>query len=49
MALRFPGCIVAGGGISVYNEEQPQPGPFILFTMSTKRLSIPSEAPQLGM
>jgi NADPH-dependent curcumin reductase CurA len=37
-ALRLHGRIIACGGISGYNEEQPQAGPTNLFNVITKRL-----------
>ncbi|MGO8697536.1 MAG: NADP-dependent oxidoreductase [Limisphaerales bacterium] len=39
-ALRVHGRIIACGGISGYNEEQPRPGPCNLFNMVTKRLTM---------
>ena len=39
-ALRVHGRIIACGGISGYNEEKPHPGPFNLFNMITKRLTM---------
>src|ERR1039457_939034 len=39
-ALRVHGRIIAGGGISGYNEEKPRPGPSNLFNMITKRLTM---------
>jgi hypothetical protein len=39
-ALRIHGRIVACGGISVYNEEKPRPGPSNLFNMIGKRLTM---------
>ncbi len=39
-ALRIYGRIIACGGISGYNEEQPQPGPANLFNMVIKRLTM---------
>jgi len=39
-ALRVHGRIIACGGISGYNEEQPQPGPANLFNITTKRLTM---------
>jgi NADPH-dependent curcumin reductase CurA len=39
-ALRVHGRIIACGGISGYNEQQPQPGPSNLFNMITKRLTM---------
>jgi NADPH-dependent curcumin reductase CurA len=39
-ALRVHGRIIACGGISSYNEEQPKPGPSNLFNMVTKRLTM---------
>ena len=38
--LRVHGRIIACGGISAYNEEQPRPGPANLFNMTTKRLTM---------
>jgi NADPH-dependent curcumin reductase CurA len=38
--LRVHGRIIACGGISGYNVEQPQPGPTNLFNMTTKRLTM---------
>jgi NADPH-dependent curcumin reductase CurA len=38
--LRVHGRIIACGGISRYNEEEPQPGPSNLFNMTTKRLTM---------
>ena len=39
-ALRVHGRIIACGGISGYNEEQPRPGPSNLFNIITKRLTM---------
>jgi NADPH-dependent curcumin reductase CurA len=39
-ALRVHGRIIACGGISGYNEENPQPGPSNLFNMTIKRLTM---------
>src|ERR1017187_8374755 len=39
-ALRVHGRIVACGGISGYNAEQPRPGPSNLFNITTKRLTM---------
>jgi len=39
-ALRLHGRIIACGGISSYNDEQPKPGPANLFNMTTKRLTM---------
>lgn len=39
-ALRVHGRIVACGGISGYNAENPKPGPSNLFNMITKRLTM---------
>ena len=39
-ALRVHGRIIACGGISGYNEENPRPGPSNLFNMVTKRLTM---------
>ena len=39
-ALRVHGRIIACGGISGYNEEAPRPGPFNLFNMITRRLTM---------
>jgi len=39
-ALRLHGRIIACGGISRYNEEDPQPGPTNLFNITTKRLTM---------
>jgi NADPH-dependent curcumin reductase CurA len=39
-ALRIHGRIIACGGISVYNELKPQPGPSNLFNMTVKRLTM---------
>ena len=39
-ALRLHGRIVACGGISVYNELKPQPGPSNLFNITAKRLTM---------
>ena len=38
--LRVHGRIIACGGISRYNEEKPQPGPWNLFNITTKRLTM---------
>jgi NADPH-dependent curcumin reductase CurA len=38
--LRVHGRIISCGGISSYNEENPQPGPSNLFNMITKRLTM---------
>jgi len=39
-ALRVNGRIIACGGISSYNDENPKPGPSNLFNMTTKRLTM---------
>jgi NADPH-dependent curcumin reductase CurA len=39
-ALRVHGRIIACGGISNYNAEKSRPGPFNLFNMVTKRLTM---------
>jgi hypothetical protein len=39
-ALRVHGRIIACGGISGYNAEQPRPGPANLFNITTKRLTM---------
>jgi NADPH-dependent curcumin reductase CurA len=39
-AMRVHGRIIACGGISGYNEEQPRPGPANLFKMITQRLTM---------
>ena len=39
-ALRLHGRIIACGGISAYNAEQPRPGPSNLFKIITKRLTM---------
>ncbi len=39
-ALRVHGRIIACGGISGYNQEEPHPGPSNLFNMITKRLTM---------
>lgn len=39
-AMRAHGRIIACGGISGYNEEEPRPGPSNLFNMITKRLTM---------
>ena len=39
-ALRVHGRIIACGGISGYNEEEPRPGPVNLFNVTTKRLTM---------
>ena len=39
-ALRVQGRIIACGGISGYNEEEPHPGPSNLFNIITKRLTM---------
>jgi hypothetical protein len=39
-ALRVHGRIIACGGISGYNEENPRPGPSNLFNMTAKRLTM---------
>lgn len=39
-ALRLHGRIIACGGISGYNEREPQPGPTNLFYVITKRLTM---------
>ena len=38
--LRIHDRIIACGGISGYNDEQPQPGPANLFNMVIKRLTM---------
>lgn len=38
--LRVNGRIIACGGISGYNDEQPRPGPANLFNLITKRLTM---------
>ncbi len=39
-AMRVHGRIIACGGISGYNEEEPKPGPPNLFNITTKRLTM---------
>jgi len=39
-ALRVHGRIIACGGISGYNDEEPRPGPSNLFNIITKRLTL---------
>ena len=39
-ALRVHGRIIACGGISGYNDENPRPGPSNLFNVTTKRLTM---------
>jgi hypothetical protein len=39
-ALRVHGRIIACGGISGYNSQQPHPGPSNLFNITTKRLTM---------
>ena len=39
-ALKVHGRIIACGGISAYNDEQPRPGPANWFNVTTKRLTI---------
>jgi len=39
-ALKVHGRIIACGGISGYNEEQPRPGPANYFNVTTQRLTI---------
>ena len=39
-ALRLHGRIVACGGISMYNDQKPRPGPSNLFNITTKRLTM---------
>ena len=38
--LRIHGRIIACGGISIYNDEAPRPGPANLFNITTKRLTM---------
>jgi hypothetical protein len=38
--LKVHGRIIACGGISGYNEENPRPGPYNLFNITTKRLTM---------